>query len=55
MPQPRGIRVTDEREIYELREIVLRFPGAVRAILEASTRLRRPVEALSARDVEIGQ
>jgi hypothetical protein len=55
MHRPGGIRVTEEREIYELRETLKRFPGAVRAILEASIRLRRPVEALSARDVETGQ
>jgi hypothetical protein len=52
MRRPGGIRVTEEREIYELREKLKRFPGSVRAILEDSSRLHRPVETLSPRDVD---
>jgi hypothetical protein len=55
MRRPGGIRVVEEREIYELRARLQRFPAAVRAILEASSRLHRPVETLSPRDVEAGQ
>ena len=55
MRRPGGIRVIEEREIYELREKLKRFPAAVRAILEASSRLHRPVETLSSRDIETGQ
>jgi hypothetical protein len=52
MRQPGGIRVNEEREIYALRERLKRYPAAVRAILETSSRLHRPVESLSARDIE---
>jgi hypothetical protein len=52
MRRPGGIRVIEEREIYELREALRRFPVAVTAILEASRRLHRPVDALSEHDVE---
>jgi len=50
-----GVRVTEERELYELRERLKRFPGAVTAILEASRTLNRPVDALSVTDVETFQ
>jgi hypothetical protein len=50
-----GIRVTEEREIYALREQLKNFPAAVRAILDAANRFHRPVELLSPRDVEAGQ
>ena len=52
MRRPGGIRVTEERELYELRAILQKYPGAVRAILEASKRLRRPVDALLPQDVD---
>ena len=47
-----GIGVTAERELHEIRHALSRYPGAVRAILEASSRLNRPVDSLSARDIE---
>jgi hypothetical protein len=46
-----GIRVIDERELYQLRERLTRFPTAVGAILEASKRLKRRVDTLSVHDV----
>jgi hypothetical protein len=52
MRRPGGIRVIEDREIYDLRETLKRFTAAVRAILEASSRLHRPVQTPSARDVE---
>jgi hypothetical protein len=55
MRRPGGIRVIEKREIYELRAELQRFPAAFRAILQASSRLHRPVESLSARDIEAGQ
>jgi hypothetical protein len=42
MRRPGGIRVTEERELYQLREALSRFPAAVTAILEAALRMRRP-------------
>ena len=52
MRRPGGIRVTEERELYELRAILQKYPGAVKAILEASARLHRPVNSLLLRDIE---
>ena len=51
MNRPGGIRVTEERELYQLREALNRFPAAVTAILEAASRMRRPVDTLCAQDV----
>lgn len=53
--RPGGIRVTEERELYLLRNNLQRYPAAVRAILEASRRLHRPVVALALQDIEAGQ
>jgi len=44
MRRPGGIGATEECELYELRNALQRYPGTVRAILEAAKRLRRPVE-----------
>ena len=52
MRQPGGIRVTEERELYALRERLRLYPVAVGAILETAQRLRRPVEAISSADIE---
>ena len=53
MRGPGGIRVTAERELHEIRQTLTRYPGAVRAILEAASRLRRPVDALAMGDIEM--
>ena len=53
MRGPGGIRVTAERELHEIRQTLTRYPGAVRAILETSSRLRRPVDALAIGDIEL--
>ena len=53
MRRPGGIRVAEERELDQLRDRLQKYPAAVRAILEASKRLRRPVDALSLYGVEI--
>ena len=55
MRRPGGIRVTEERELYELRSHLQKYPAAVRAILEASTRLHRPVDTLTPRDIDRAQ
>jgi hypothetical protein len=52
MRRPGGIQVTEEREIHELRAKLKNVPAAARTILETSSRLRRPVETLSTRDIE---
>jgi len=52
MRKPGGIRVTEERELYQLQAHLAKIPAATRAVLEASRRLHRPVDALSIEDVE---
>jgi hypothetical protein len=46
-----GIRVTEERELYALREQLQRYPEAVAAILQTASNLRRPVDSLKSQDV----
>ncbi len=46
--QAGGIRVTEERELYALRE---RYPQAVTAILQAARNLNRPVDTLQPHEV----
>ena len=55
MRRPGGIRVVEEREIYAVRERLKHYPAAVRAILDAASRLHRPVETLTPREVEQGE
>ena len=50
--RPRGIRVTEERQLYQLKENLRKYPAAVRAILDAARRLHRPVDALSMKDID---
>jgi hypothetical protein len=52
MRRPGGIRVTEERELFQLKDNLKRYPAAVRAILDASKRLHRPFDALSVRDID---
>src|SRR5277367_171863 len=40
MRRPGGIRVTEERELYQLRASLAQFPAAVRAIMETASRMR---------------
>jgi hypothetical protein len=51
MQQPGSIRVTEERELYALRERLQRYPHAVSAILQTARNLNRPVETLRPQDV----
>ena len=51
--RPGGTRVNEERELYQLREALSRFPAAVTAILEAASRMRRPVDTVCIEDVEL--
>lgn len=55
MRRPGGIRTVEEREMYALRAQLKHYPAAVRAILDAASRLHRPVVNLSPRDLEAGQ
>jgi hypothetical protein len=52
MRRPGGIRVTEERELFQLRSALTQFPAAVKAIVEAASRMRRPVDTISADDVD---
>jgi hypothetical protein len=52
MRRPGGIRVTEERELFQLRGALARYPAAVNAIIEAAARMRRPVDTISAEDVD---
>jgi hypothetical protein len=44
MRRPGGIRVTEEREFYELPDRLQKYPAVVRATLDASRRLHRPID-----------
>jgi hypothetical protein len=46
------VAITEERELHQLRGALSQYPAAVTAILEAASRMRRPVDTLSAQDVE---
>jgi hypothetical protein len=52
MRRPGGIRITEERELFQLRNALTHFPAAVTAIVEAASRMRRPVDTISSEDVE---
>ena len=52
MRRPGGIRITEERELVQLRGALAELPAAVSVIMEAAARMRRPVVALSTEDVE---
>jgi hypothetical protein len=49
--QAGGIRVTEERELYAVRERLQRYPQAVAAILQMASNLHRPVDTLSSADL----
>jgi hypothetical protein len=52
MRRPGGIRVTEEREVFQLRHALTQYPAAVTAIIEAAARMRRPVDTISAEDID---
>jgi hypothetical protein len=52
MRRPGGIRITEERELYQLRSILTQYPAAVSAIMDTASRMRRSVDTLSAEDIE---
>jgi hypothetical protein len=48
----RGSRVLEERELYLIRHRLSQYPEAVQIIAMAAAELHRPIDTLSARDVE---
>jgi hypothetical protein len=52
MRRPGGIRVVEERELFQLRHALIQYPAAVAAIIEAAARMRRPVDTISFNDIE---
>jgi hypothetical protein len=52
MRRPGGIRVTEERELFQLRHALTQYPVAFSAIVEAAARTRRPVDTISIDDVQ---
>ena len=46
-------RVIEERELYLIRNRLAQFPAAVQAIALTAAELHRPIEYLSARDVQL--
>jgi hypothetical protein len=47
-----GMRVTEERELFLIRNKLAQYPAAVQAITITAAELHRPVDTLSVRDVE---
>jgi len=52
MRRPGGIRVTEERELFQLHRDLMQYPAAVTAIMEAAERMRRPIDTIGVEDVE---
>jgi len=52
MKQPGGVRITEEQELHLVRQRLAKFPEAMRAVLQATHALRRPVTEVSAKEVE---
>jgi hypothetical protein len=50
--RPGGIRVTEERELFQLRHSLTQYPAAVAAIMETAARMRRPVDTISIDDID---
>ncbi len=52
MRLPGGIRVTEERELFAIRERLKDFPAAVRAIAELTGARRQSLDQICVEDVE---
>ncbi len=50
--QAGGIRITEARELYMLRDRLQRYPPAVTAILQTTRSLNLPVEPLQPHDAQ---
>jgi hypothetical protein len=51
MRRPGGIRITEERELIQLRTALTEFPEAVRALMEEAYRTQKPVEIQNSKSV----
>lgn len=47
-----GFRISEEQELRALKQRLAEYPEAIRAILQASHALRRPLTEIGAHDVE---
>ena len=52
MKQPGGIRITEEREHRFLQHRLANFPEAMKAVVQGSHALRRPIAEITALEVE---
>jgi hypothetical protein len=50
--QKGGFRIREEQELRALRQRLEEYPEAIRAVLQASHALRRPLTDIGAHDVE---
>jgi len=50
--QKEGFRITEEQELRALKRQLAEYPEAIRAVLQASHALRRPITDIGAHDVE---
>jgi len=50
--QKGGFRISEEQELRALKQRLAEYPEAIRAVLQASHALRRPVTDIGAHDVE---
>jgi hypothetical protein len=50
--QARGSHVLEERELYLIRQRLAQFPSTVQTVGLAAAELHRPIDTLTARDVE---
>ena len=47
-----GFRISEEQELRALKQRLAEYPEAIRAVLQASHALRRPLTEIGAHDVE---
>jgi hypothetical protein len=52
MRKPGGIRITEEQELVMLRRRLTEYPEAAQAVVHAAHAMRKPVTAVTAREVE---
>ncbi len=50
--QKGGFRISEEQELRALKQRLAEYPEAIRAVLQASHALRRPLTEIGAHDVE---
>jgi hypothetical protein len=52
MRKPGGIRITEEQELVMLKRRLAEYPEAALAVMQAAHAMRKPVTAVTAREVE---